>query len=223
MGTITAGELIIQCQELAQDGNGDIWTSGEGLAWLNDAQRAVALVRVDASVTRGSIQLAPGIKQTIAGRRLIAIHYNLGSDGLTIGVPVRLIERGIKDESDPEWTMETAGTAVYEYMYDGDNPKDFDVSPPVHAVTEVHLEVTQGVNPTDCADITSVITLEDSYAPAMIEWIMYRFFGRDSEETPNHQRAISYFRSYFTILDVKIKSDMMVNPHARTHLEKGKK
>lgn len=223
MGTITAGEIVVQCQELAQDESGDIWTAAEGVAWVNDAQRAIAIARIDASVSRGSMQLVPGIKQSITGRRLVAVHYNLGSDGATVGLPVRLIERGIKDESDPLWTTETAATQIFEYMYDEDNPKNFDVSPPVHASTQVHIEVTQGVDPTDCADLNSTIDLDDIYVPAIIEWVMYRFFGRDSEETPNHQRAISYFGNFFHLLGVKIKSDMFSSPHMRNQLEKGDK
>lgn len=222
MGDITAGEIVVQCQELAQDENGDIWSTAEGVAWVNDAQRALATVRPDASITRGSLLLVPGIKQSITGRRLISIHYNLGPDGETVGLPVRLIERGIKDESDPLWTQEEAATAINEYMYDIDNPKDFDVSPPVHASTPVHVEATQAVSPTDCVDLNSTIALDDVYVPVLIEWVMYRFFGRDSEETPNHSRAMSYFGNFFHLLGVKIKGDMMVNPHLRSHLEKGK-
>ena len=215
MGTITAGQIITSCQELAQDEGGDVWTNDEGLGWVNDAQRAIAIVRVDSSVLRSAILLVPGIKQEIVGRRLIDIHYNMGVDGLTIGAPIRLVDRTIKDDSDPLWTTETASTEILEYMYAANSPRNFEVSPPVHATTAVYAEVTQAVNPTDCATISSTIDLEDIYAPAMIEWVMYRFFGRDSEETPNHQRAIGYFSSFFNLLGEKIKADMFSNPYSR--------
>jgi len=215
MGTITAEQIITSCQELVQDEDGVVWTNDEGLGWVNDAQRAIALVRVDSSVLRSAILLVPGIKQEIAGRRLVDIHYNMGADGLTVGAPIRLVNRTIKDDSDPLWTTETAATEILEYMYEANSPKNFEVSPPVHATTAVYAEVTQAVNPTDCATIGSTIDLEDIYAPAMIEWVMYRFFGRDSEETPNHQKAVGYFGSFFNLLGEKIKADMFSNPHSR--------
>ena len=80
MGTILASNIIAQASELAQDEDNVTWTSPQALEWLNDAQRAVCLLRPDASVLNHSVQLIPGTRQEITGRRLVSISRNMGVD-----------------------------------------------------------------------------------------------------------------------------------------------
>ena len=225
MGSILASAIVLQAQELAQDDGGSsgtpgvTWTDTQGLAWLNDGQRAVALVRPDASVRVSSVKLSPGTKQTIAGHRLMAVIRNMGSDGVTPGRAVRLTERGAKDEFDPDWHKETAATEIKEYIYDERVPKEYYVSPPVNSTTPVYAEISESVAPADVADLKDPITLDDNYAPALIEWVAYRFFSRDAEELPDIQRAIGHFQRFFNMLGEKLRIDLAISPKVRSHLE----
>lgn len=221
MGTILASSLIAQVNEIAQDADQATWTAPQGLAWLNDAQRVIALLRPDASVSRETVQLDPGVTQTITGRRLIALHWNMGSDGATRGRVIRLVERGVMDDNVPNWPAVTPGTEITEYMYDSRNPGEFDVYPPVTPSPAVWVELTQAVNPADVDDAGDPITLGDVYAPVIVSWMAYRYFSRDSEETPNWARAAGFYKDVFNQLDVKMRLDIMIDPKMRAHLEKG--
>lgn len=218
MGTLLASKLIGQAAELVQDENNVVWTQPQALGWLNDAQRAIVSIRPDSSILNHSVLLVPGTKQSITGLRLMSIIRNMGIDGLTPGNGIRLVERGIKDDFEPDWHTETAATAVKEYIFDARTPKEYYVSPPVHASTAVYIEVSEAVNPAAIATTADPITLDDIYSPSMTEWVLYRFLSRESEETPNIQRAVSHFQNFFNLLGAKLNPDMAINPKVRAHL-----
>lgn len=219
MGTLLASALIAQASELVQDENNVVWTQPEALGWVNDAQRAIVSIRPDSSILNQSITLVPGTKQSITGLRLMSCVRNMGTDGLTPGRAIRLVERGIKDEFEPDWHTETAAIAVKEYVFDARTPKEFYVSPPVHATTVVQIEVSESINPAAIALVGDAITLDDIYSPSIIEWVLYRFLSRDSEETPSLQRAASHFQQFFGLLGAKLNPDMAINPKVKAHLE----
>mgnify|MGYP000507105103 CR=1 FL=1 len=218
MGTLTAESLIAQASELAQDEDNLVWTAPQALAWLNDAQRVVSMLRPDASVLSRSIVLVPGTRQSIEGLRLMAVVRNMGSDGTTPGRAIRLVDRAVKDEVEPWWHTVSGGVEVREYIYDVRAPKEFFVSPPVHESTPTQIEVLEAVTPENLGVIGDTITIADSYAPALIEWIAYRFFSRDAEEAPNMARATAHYSRTFELLQVDLRTDMEMNPKNREHL-----
>jgi len=215
---ITANTIIVGASELAQDEGNVVWEADQALRWVNDAQRAVAMVRPDAVISTTPILLAPGTKQSITGRRLMSVVRNMGVDGQTPGRGIRLVERGIKDDFNPDWHMDTADTVVKEYMYDARTPKIFYVWPPVHATKAVYIEATEAVDPTEVTSTSDVIEMDDIYGPALIDWVAYRFFCRDAEEVQDIQRATRHFTAFFNTLDVKLRGDMAVNPKVREQL-----
>lgn len=222
MGTILASVIIDAAHELAQDEAPDeadqTWTTTQALHWLNEGQLAICSLKPDAKTINHAIQLAPGTKQMITGRQLLSVIRNMGNDGTTPGRAIRLVDRGIKDESDPDWHSATVATVVKEYVMDDDDEQNFYVSPPVHASTPVYAEVLEALNPTNVPDTTAPIDIDDIYAPPLIEWIMYRFFGRDSEVTPNFVRANNYLQNFYNLLQVKAKVDRTYSPKTRDQL-----
>ena len=219
MGTLLASALINQVSELVQDQSNVVWTQLECLGWLNDAQRAIVSIRPDASIVNHSITLDPGTKQSITGLRLMACVRNMGTDGLTPGRSISLVDRGIKDDFEPDWHTETAAIAVKEYIFDARLPKEFYVSPPVHASTVVQIEVSESITPAEISLVGDVITLDDIYSPPMIEWALYRCLSREAEETPNIQRSATHFQQFFALLGAKLNPDMAINPKVKAHLE----
>lgn len=220
MGTILASTIIARAQEVAQDEDGVTFTDTQGLSWLNEGQLAVCLVKADAKTVNRSMQLTAGTtKQAIAGRELLAVIRNMGDDGTTPGRAIRLVDRGAKDEANPDWHTETPATAIKEYMFDDRDDGAFYVSPPAHGSTAVYVEVLEAINPTDVADAGDAIDLDDIYAPALVEWICGRWFGRDSEETPNSVRADKHYRQFYNILGVKMQNQTLNSPKTRAHLE----
>lgn len=219
MGTLLASALIAQAGEIAGDEGNVVWSSPQALEWLNDAQRATVIVRPDASVITRAVKLNSGTRQTIQGLRLMSVIMNMGTDGLTLGRAIRLVERGMLDELVPNWHTATAVTSIKEYIFDERIPKEYYVSPPVHASTPVYVQVSESISPADVAATTNPITLDDIYAPAIITWMNYRYFSRDAEEVPDYQRAALNFQQFFLLLGKKIQMDMSISPKVRAHLE----
>ena len=219
MGTITGSKIIAMASEVVLDSGNVTWKVPQGVEWINDAQRAIALHRPDASIQTSSVKLVAGVDQSITGRRLLTVVRNMGADGNTPGKAIRLVERGAKDDFEPDWPTLTEETEIKEYMYDARVPKEFMVSPPVSSTTNVYVRLTQAVDPTDITDENDTINLDDVYAPVIVEWLLYRWFSRDSEETPNWQRAARHYQSFFNLLGIKIEMDKLVNPKLRAHLK----
>ena len=219
MGTLLASSLIAQVQQIAGDEQNIVWTTGEALGWLNDAQRATVITRPDASVLTHSVQLLSGTRQSITGLRLMTGMRNMGVGGTTPGRSIRLVERELKDDLTPNWHAATVSNVVKEYIFDERLPKQFYVSPPVTASEDVYVELSESINPADVATISDPITLDDIYAPSMTTWMAYRYFSRDAEEVPDYQRAALHFQQFFALLGEKIKMDLAISPKVRAHLE----
>lgn len=213
MGTITAGAIYAQAAEILVDRTYVVYLESQLLAWVNDAQRAIVLVRPDAKASRETLQLAPGVsKQSLpAGAlRLGGLIRNLGVDGNTIGRAITgPVPREPLDAVDPLWAV-TAGTYVRQYVYDEDAPLYFDVYPPVTGTWYVEAKLFR--LPSNVATSAGAIDLDDIYAPAIREWLLYSTFARDSERTPNYIRAGRHFANFFQLLGAKTQADMAVSP-----------
>ena len=214
--------ILNRVSEILQDASNVTWTAPQMIEWLNDAIRALVLVRPDASSTTTSMQLSAGTKQGLASGdlRLIRVARNMGSNGTTPGKAVRLGSIGDIDSFNPDWHTDTPAIAIREYMYDDARPNEFWVYPPVHGTTQVHVEIVKSVLPSSMTDSSETVPVADIYAPALIEWCCYRAFSRDSEHTPNWQRGARHFAAFFNLLQIKMKSDMAINPKVRAMVEK---
>lgn len=219
MGTILASVLVDRVLELLQDEKGIVWTSGQVLGWLNDAQIHIHAERPDASVDNHSLKMIKGTRQLSPGTRLMGVTRNMGVDGLTPGSAIRLVERGIKDDFSPDWHNDAASLIVKEYVYDARSPDELYVWPPVDDSADVYIEVLETVVPASIPSSSDPITLDDTYSAIMVEWALYRCLSRDSEENPNFQRAEQHHQNFFNMLGVKLKPDMSINPKVRSQLK----
>lgn len=209
--------------EILQDTNATTWTIMQLIEWLNDAARTLVLVRPDASNVIASILLAAGTRQALTGAadmRLISVDRNMGAGGTTAGRAINLADKKAKDTLTPDWHTATASAVVREYMFDEATPKVFWVSPPVPATPAVYVEATKSVLPTVVDSGDDTVPVDDIYTPPLIEWCCYRAFSRDSENTPNWQRAARHFAAFFNLLQVKMQADMAINPKVRAMAEK---
>ena len=214
-----ASGVLNRVSEILQDTTSNTWTQAQLISWLNDALLSLALVRPDASTTSAAYLLTAGkTKQALSGSsdlRLISVDQNLGSDGLTAGRSIRLVDKKTKDAVTPDWHTDAPATVIKEYMFDKDRPTLFWVYPRPHLTTPVYVEMFKSVAPASIADVGDTLPVKDVYGPALIEWCCYRSFSRDSEQTPNWQRAARHFSAFFNLLQVKMQADMAINPKIR--------
>lgn len=209
---MNAEDIINPATDILQDAGGVTYTDAQLLTYLNDGQLAVSILRPDASQETVSALLATGqTEQVVGGRRLIDVHNNMGVDGATPGDVIYHVERKTKDAFDPGWHSATPDTVIREYIYDVATPKVFWVSPPAHGATAVYVKLTRAIDPATIAVVGDPISLDDIYAPPLQEWILYRAFARDSEDTPNYVRAGNHFNNFFKLLGLKVRPDMAVS------------
>jgi len=127
MGTIAASAIISKAAEHLHDVDHVRWTAAELLYWLNEGQRAIAILRPEAKTINGSVKLVAGTKQTIpaTGIRLHKVIRNMGADGSTAGKVIFLIDVSTLDQFNPDWHTDDSDSDVLNYMFDGNDPLTF--------------------------------------------------------------------------------------------------
>jgi hypothetical protein len=213
MGTIVAGDIIENVRITLVDPDGVRWTDEELLGWLNDAQREIAILRPDSSVSVESIQLEANVTlQELPdhAQGLVKLTRNMGANGATPGIPVRLVDHDELDRVKPTWHTSTAGAAVKNYTYDGKSPKVFYVYPrPSAAIyVEAHMRVVPEV-----VEETDAISIDDIYVTAIHDYIVMRSKMK-ATDVADDAAAEAYYQRFLNRLGLKLRVDKSVDPHA---------
>lgn len=213
MPTITAQQIVDRAGLILQDVTNVRWQESELLGWLNDGQRQVVELRPEAFAVNEALQLIAGTKQGIpaTGIRLLDVVRNMGSDGSTPGRAIQIIDREVLDAQRPDWHSEVGDAEAKHYVYDGRDPRNFYVYPPQPVAPE-YVEVVYSASPTDCL-IGETIKLDDIYANALLDYILYRAYSKDAEYTQNVQRASQHYEVFLQSLGLKAQVDQTTNPH----------
>jgi hypothetical protein len=210
MPTITAQSIIDKAQIILQDTTGIRWPEEtELLGWLNDGQREVAILRPDASTVTANMTTVAGTKQSLpaAGTALVNVMRTVG------GNAIRKVPQEILDAQRPGWHAESSGAAKH-YTYDPRTPRIFYVYPP--SAGSVQLEIKYQAAPADVATIGGTITIDDVYANALIDYILFRAYSKDAEYTANDGRAMAARKSFENTLGLKAVADASAQPANNT-------
>lgn len=204
MPTITGSTLVSKAQLIAQDVSYIRWTAAEWLTFINDAQKAIAVMKPAASMKLVSQALVAGTKQTLPsdGIQFIAIHRNMGVGGATPGLTPRRISREMLNAHLPTWQTTTATAVVTNYAAEPELRNRFWVYPPSDGTAQVEVEYT--ALPAELAAVGNTITLEDVYALPMIDYMLYRAYLKDIEFVGNAERALFHLKQCEQQLGVKV-------------------
>lgn len=206
MPTTKAVDLINRVSVTLQDPTFVRWTQAELLNYLNDAQRQVVLFRPDAKAVNAAFTCVNAAKQTLPadGLRLINVLRN------TAGRAITKVERSILDVQLPSWyETNVAADGVKHYVYDALDPKNFYVFPKPAAAHQI--DIVYAISPVDIlisnfTTDTQVIGIDDIYANALMDYMMYRAYQKDSEFA-NLNRAAVYYQAFTTSLGIKSQAD----------------
>lgn len=225
--TIAASSLVRRATDIIMDNTSVRWPVAELVRYLNDAQREVILVRPDAINKTATATLAAGTRQSLdamaltpAPSKLIEITRNIAATSAQKAV--RLVPRQILDAQIPGWHAIPGTVNILHYMFDARDPKTFYVYPP--ALDSAQLEIMYSAVPTDIAepadgalhgDVVGEITLPDIYANALLDYILYRAYSKDSEFAGNAARAQSHYAAFTASLVAEIQATMAVQPQMR--------
>lgn len=214
MSTITAQDIIDRAEIVLQDTTNVRWPETELLGWLNDGQREVVRVKPDSNATNESMSLVAGTKQSIpaAGLSLIDVIRNMGTGGSTPGNVIRRIDRKILDDQVPGWHSASQVSTINHYTFDDRDPKRFYVYPPADGTTQV--EVVYAAAPSDIV-VGATITVDDIYANALMDYILYRAYLKDADYAADDARAQAAYQSFLRSLGMQDKQEMSDDPNRR--------
>ena len=220
--TILASSIVQRATDIIMDNTSVRWPVSELVRYLNDAQRELVLLRADAINRTATVILTVGTRQNLdnmnlspAPAKLIEISRNMAGARKA----VRLVPRQILDAQTPGWHSIPGTLDILHYMYDPRDPKTFYVYPP--ALGTARLEVMYSGVPTDIVepaagalytDVVGNLTVPDIYANAILDYVLYRAYSKDSEFAGNAARAQSHYSAFGTSLMNEIKSTIAVAP-----------
>ena len=214
MATVKVIDLIDRAEEILQDVTNTRWSQQTLLDYLNDAQREIVLYRPDANPVNASFTLAAdSAKQTLpaAALRLMKVYKNLSPNKSSIAA----IDRAVLDDKIENW-YEATGTAVEYYVYDGLDPKIFYVYPHTTAsnatIELVYSSLPSEITISNFSTATDVIGLDDIYANAILDYMLYRAYLKDTEFAGDMQKAGSFLATFQNSLGVKNQVDASAAP-----------
>lgn len=223
MGTLTGANLISRIQDSLQDTTGVRWTEAELLRYINDAQREVVNFKPQASADHSNVQLVTGTEQSIpdVALSLIKVVRNMSATGgsATGKKSIRLVDEDILNSIEPDWHDPTVtgdaahGSVIKHYVFDPDDPRKFYVYPGVKAGENAYVELITSRSPTDLSATSSTIYIDDIYGNALVDYVLFRCYMKDSEFAGNAQRASQHYQLFLNSVSSGISSKNLINPN----------
>ena len=221
-GTITGANLLLRIEDTLQDTTNVRWPEAELLRYINDAQREIVNLRPESSADHSKVQLVTGTEQTIpdVALRLIKVVRNMSAAGgsATGKRAIRLVNRDILDTQEPNWHDPTVtgdaahGTTPKHYVFDEDDPRRYYVYPGVAG--NAYVEIVTARSPTDLANTSATIYVDDIFANAIIDFVLYRAYLKDAEFAGNAQRATGHYNLFAASLGAGDRAQWGLSPNA---------
>lgn len=221
MAVTTLGNVINRVKTTLQEttNSGTRWRNGELIDWANESYQAIIQIKPDASSINKSVPLVAGTRQSIPndGLRLIEVIRCMSAQ--SNGEGITICGRRQLDTTRKGWHRETPTYDIEHYVFDELDPKNFYVYPPAVANAEIEIVYSSVPEPHTYVGDTipaDVIRLDDSMAPLMVDYILYRAYSKDADHTANLNRAQMHYQSFMASLGQKVQIDRAISPNAPT-------
>ena len=215
MGTIVGTAIALKVGYTLNDAAHVRWTEAELLAWINLAQAEIQALKPNVFITTVNIALVAGSKQSIAATHsgLIDVIRNMGAAGAVPGAGIRPVERAQLDVAFADWHLaEYADAIVQCFWFDERDQKVFYVFPTQPAATTQEIEVKVSASPTPLATLAAAIAIDNSWEPAIIDYVLYRAFGKDTTSAPNRERSDKHYQAFMRAMGVRTALDPAYAP-----------
>jgi hypothetical protein len=207
MSLVTSNEIILRVNKLLNDPGFPRWPKEELLDYVNDAQRAIVLRRPDAfTVDVDDFLCVVGTKQALPTDALRLIDITRNESGRAIKGP---FDKSVLDDNYPSWYAGSTALEAELFIYDERNPKTFYLYPGVVAsakLTAVYSKAPPAITFAQ-NEALQVISLDDIYVNAIIEWTMYRCYMKDAEYAANPNKSMMHQNAFRTQLGEKSQAD----------------
>ena len=220
-GTLTGANLLSRIKDILQDTTSVRWPEAELLRYIHDAQREIVNYRPESSATTSNVQLVTGTKQTLptGGLRLIKVTRNMSSAAAnaTGKRAIRIVNADILNTQEPDWNDPSVGgdaahgTVIKHYIFDEDDPRNYYVYPGVDG--NAFIEIVFSNSPTDLANTSATISVDDIYANAIMDYVLFRSYQKDSEYAGNAQRAQLHYQLFLNCIGQGGQAQELVSPN----------
>lgn len=212
MGTITAQAIIDKAAIQLIDIGNIRWTRAELLAWLNEAQQTIVLALPQATATTTLVTTVAGAKQSIPadGWLLLKASRNMGTNGTTPGRSLVEVTHDQLSQNNPNWISDAGTASANVYYYLPVDRTTFWIYPPANSSGN-RIEVIYSKQPTVITSESGTIDVADVYAPALLNYVLYRACMKDAEYAPGVQLSSQYLNIFMTMIDAsKTRGDATV-------------
>lgn len=178
MGILVA-DILARLDNLMSDDDRIRWSQDERIRWICDAGQEIVLRRPAARAVTQQLTLIAGTYQTTpAGTaQVLDIIRNIKAGGAP-GSIVRITDRQMMDDADPDWHSAKAAVSQ-QYMLDDRSPTTFYVYPP--AAAGALVDALLAVPPPAVTASTDTFDMRPEFIGAIINWCLYRCHTKDSE------------------------------------------
>lgn len=132
---------------------------------------------------------------------------------------IRIVDPDILNTQEPDWHDPIAATGdaahttiVKHYMFDEDDPRNYYVYPGVAG--NAYVEVVYSASPTDLSSASSTIGVDDIYANAIIDFVLYRAYMKDAEYAGNNERAQSHYALFGSSIGNGGQAQELLSPNS---------
>lgn len=203
MGTVTINQIKQRAKDIVQDTDDVRWADPEVVRWVNDGLTYAVKKRVSLYTLRATVALdanTPRNQIAAAGAfAVVDVPYTVDASN----IPQRTVRQATQDTIsavDPAWLVSSGD--VVRHWIPGPEPKVFFVYPAVPKTVGLvrRVEVVYAANPPQLSATTDVIPIDDVYAYALVNYVLFRFYSKDAENAANAQLAQTYLTIFNTYL-----------------------
>jgi hypothetical protein len=221
------------------------WPEVEIVRYINYGQRAITAYLPQAGARVDVVKLLPGTRQDLTkilaanikpgdgstatdtyGISLIELRKNMGADGTAAGRVIRPSDRYTKDTSDPDWHTRTA-SAVREYVFEKNTPKQFEVSPGVTGNVWVELSwmvepavLTGGAPGSETflwdGSNTTLLSISDQYVDVLHNYVVAMALLKGSKNVQNVPKSQLHAAMFTAAINAMATALGSVNPELKT-------
>lgn len=207
------------------------WPLSEIAGWINEAVKAIILVKPSASSASRVVDLVAGTRQAVPQTgtptplRLIDVVCNItATDPVARGRVISPVSRTQLDAQEPNWHDNRHvrfAKQVRHVTFDEDNPLEYLVYPgnngdgQIEVITsELPAPLVATDDPNSIESYSGDVGLPEPYSVPLLDYVLWRCFLKDDLQGAP-QRATLHYARYAEAVGIKIQVEGATSPNAR--------
>lgn len=215
MGSLVVSDLIVGYRVILLDPAGVTWTDDDYLRYINEAERAIILVKREVFPVLAAVDLVVGSEQALpdGAVALMDLRTNVVS-----GRRCWLVNRELMDAIAITHPAATPEVDVQDWMKDDRDPTRFTVVPPNDGTGQVLA--LYGAVPDPIVDVDGTINLADIYESIIKAFVLSECYQKSSLRQ-DLSKAAAYKQQWRSDLGISNQSQVAVS--AKVGAEGGSK